>query len=394
MICKSVCSTIILWNVYTCLRPTLTTSVALLFIQHSPTFLLAVVCYSRYFWSLIHHASNDIITNVKHVPIIIYSNACLIGNVHECFCFCTDDMLIKLWDWEKKWSCSQVFEGHTHYVMQIVINPKDNNQFASASLDRTIKVLMSVVILFTGWVLQGTVSDPIDCNHSCVTIMTFHVIIDCFRFGSWALLPPISLWRDMKKESIVLTIIVEEISLTSSQELMTAKSRSGTTRFDSCHSLLYEITNHERENSEFIWYIFSISSNLTVLLFVLQNKTCVQTLEGHAQNVSCVSFHPELPIIITGSEDGEDVTQTSLLQCTCALIHHRIKLIKINSLGTVRIWHSSTYRLESTLNYGMERVWCVCGLRGSNNVALGYDEGSIIIKVSEMKYIKHFNQSF
>lgn len=52
-----------------------------------------------------------------------------------------------------------------------------------------------------------------------------------------------------------------------------------------------------------------------------------------------------------------------------------------SSLGTVRIWHSSTYRLESTLNYGMERVWCVCGLRGSNNVALGYDEGSIIIKV-------------
>lgn len=53
------------------------------------------------------------------------------------------------------------------------------------------------------------------------------------------------------------------------------------------------------------------------------------------------------------------------------------------SVGTVRIWHSSTYRLESTLNYGMERVWCVCGLRGSNNVALGYDEGSIIIKVSK-----------
>lgn len=57
-----------------------------------------------------------------------------------CVCACVDDMLIKLWDWDKKWSCSQVFEGHTHYVMQVVINPKDNNQFASASLDRTIKV--------------------------------------------------------------------------------------------------------------------------------------------------------------------------------------------------------------------------------------------------------------
>lgn len=53
----------------------------------------------------------------------------------------------------------------------------------------------------------------------------------------------------------------------------------------------------------------------------------------------------------------------------------------------MRIWHSSTYRLESTLNYGMERVWCVSGLRGSNNVALGYDEGSIIIKVRERKSV-------
>jgi coatomer subunit beta' len=52
----------------------------------------------------------------------------------------SDDMLIKLWNWERQWSCQQVFEGHTHYVMQIVINPKDNNTFASASLDRTVKV--------------------------------------------------------------------------------------------------------------------------------------------------------------------------------------------------------------------------------------------------------------
>ena len=49
-------------------------------------------------------------------------------------------MSIKLWNWDKNWACQQVFEGHTHYVMQIVFNPKDNNTFASASLDRTVKV--------------------------------------------------------------------------------------------------------------------------------------------------------------------------------------------------------------------------------------------------------------
>ena len=35
-----------------------------------------------------------------------------------------------------------------------------------------------------------------------------------------------------------------------------------------------------------------------------QNKACVQTLEGHAQNVTAVAFHSELPILMTGSEDG------------------------------------------------------------------------------------------
>ncbi|KAK1282559.1 Coatomer subunit beta'-2 [Acorus calamus] len=36
--------------------------------------------------------------------------------------------------------CTQIFEGHSHYVMQVTFNPKDTNTFASASLDRTIKI--------------------------------------------------------------------------------------------------------------------------------------------------------------------------------------------------------------------------------------------------------------
>jgi coatomer subunit beta' len=34
---------------------------------------------------------------------------------------CSDDMLIKLWDWDKAWACTQVFEGHSHYVMQVKV---------------------------------------------------------------------------------------------------------------------------------------------------------------------------------------------------------------------------------------------------------------------------------
>ena len=75
-------------------------------------------------------------------------------------------------------------------------------------------------------------------------------------------------------------------------------------------------------------------------------------MEGHAQNVSSVLFHPELPIVLSGSEDG-----------------------------TIRVWHANTHRLESTLNYGMERVWSMCVMKGNNDVAIGYDEGSIMVKV-------------
>lgn len=182
----------------------------------------------------------------------------------------SDDMLIKLWNWEKNWTCTQVFEGHTHYIMQIVINPKDNNTFASASLDRTVKV----------WQLGSSSPN--------FTLEGHEKGVNCVDYYHGGDKP----------------------------------------------------------------YLISGADDRLVKIWDYQNKTCIQTLEGHAQNISAVTFHPELPIIMTGSEDG-----------------------------TVRIWHANTYRLESNINYGLERVWTIACLRGSNSVALGYDEGSIIIKL-------------
>ncbi|EFO23897.1 hypothetical protein LOAG_04590 [Loa loa] len=182
----------------------------------------------------------------------------------------SDDMLIKLWDWDNKWSVKQTFEGHTHYVMQLVINPKDNNTFATASLDKTLKVWQfgSPTANFT---LEGH-EKGVNC-------------VDYYHGGDRP-------------------------------------------------------------------YLISGADDRLVKIWDYQNKTCVATLDGHAQNVSAVCFHPELPVIITGSEDS-----------------------------TVRLWHASTYRLETTLNYGLERVWCIHALRGSNTIAIGYDEGSVTVKL-------------
>lgn len=52
----------------------------------------------------------------------------------------SDDCTVKLWDWEAQYKLVMTFEGHQHYVMQVVFNPKDPNTFATASLDRTVKI--------------------------------------------------------------------------------------------------------------------------------------------------------------------------------------------------------------------------------------------------------------
>lgn len=57
----------------------------------------------------------------------------------------SDDKLIKLWDWEKDWECTRIFEGHTHYVMQVAFDPIDPNTFVSVSLD--CKAMVNLTIL-------------------------------------------------------------------------------------------------------------------------------------------------------------------------------------------------------------------------------------------------------
>lgn len=52
----------------------------------------------------------------------------------------SDDMTIKLWNWDNNWKLEQTFEGHQHFVMSLAFNPKDPNTFASACLDRTVKI--------------------------------------------------------------------------------------------------------------------------------------------------------------------------------------------------------------------------------------------------------------
>lgn len=183
----------------------------------------------------------------------------------------SDDMTIKLWNWEMGWKCQQTFEGHSHYVMFLAINPKDTNTFASACLDRTVKI----------WSLGSSTPN-------------------------------------------------------------------------------FTLEAHEQKGVNYVDYyphsdkpyLLTTSDDRTVKIWDYTTKSLIATLEGHTNNVSFACYHPELPIIISGSEDG-----------------------------TLRIWHASTYRFEQSLNYGLERAWCVSYQKGKQGVAIGYDEGSVVVKL-------------
>ncbi|KAJ6064252.1 hypothetical protein N7499_012932 [Penicillium canescens] len=183
----------------------------------------------------------------------------------------SDDMTIKLWDWEKGWKCVQVFEGHSHYVMGMAINPKDTNTFASACLDRTVKI----------WNLGSP--------HANFTLE--------------------------------------------------AHETKGVNHVD-----YYPQADKP--------YLLTTSDDKTVKVWDYTTKALIATLEGHTSNVSFACYHPELPVIISGSEDG-----------------------------TIKIWHANTYRLEQSLSYGLERAWCVSYQRGRQGIAMGFDDGAVVVKM-------------
>ena len=99
-------------------------------------------------------------------------------------------------------------------------------------------------------------------------------------------------------------------------------------------------------------YLLSGSDDQTIKLWDYQTKACVATLTGHTNNVAAVCFHPVIPVFVSASEDG-----------------------------TVRMWNNTTFRCETTLNYALERAWTLRTRPNKHELAIGFDEGSVVLKI-------------
>lgn len=111
-------------------------------------------------------------------------------------------------------------------------------------------------------------------------------------------------------------------------------------------------------------YLLTSSDDKTVKVWDYQTKSCIASLEGHISNVSFAVFHTELPLIISGSEDS-----------------------------TIKIWNSNTYKLEKTLNYRLERAWCISTKKNSSLIAVGFDAGNVVFQLGDDKPLLSMDQS-
>lgn len=90
-----------------------------------------------------------------------------------------------------------------------------------------------------------------------------------------------------------------------------------------------------------------------VRLWDYQERKCLFVFSEHTDNVSSVKFHPELPYFFSASEDGQ-----------------------------VIMWNTNSYKSVQTLSYFMQKCWSVdINPRKPNMIALGYDEGTLVVKL-------------
>ncbi|KAA6370701.1 MAG: putative Coatomer subunit beta', partial [Streblomastix strix] len=142
--------------------------------------------------------------------------------------------------------------------------------------------------------------------------------------------------------------------------LFASASVDGTVKIWGLNSSVPQMTllTHEKGCNSVSFYhgidrthIITAGDDTLIKIWDLQSKACIAELQGHLENVSFAIYHPSLPIIISGSEDG-----------------------------SARVWSGASYSLEETINCNLSRLWAISTLPDNNRIALGGDDGACVIK--------------
>jgi coatomer subunit alpha len=119
-------------------------------------------------------------------------------------------------------------------------------------------------------------------------------------------------------------------------------------------------------------------------------------LEGHDRGVNWASFHPSLPLIVSGADDRQvklwrmndtkawevDTLRGHVNNVSCVLFHPKQDLIVSDSEDkSLRVWDMSKRVGVQTFRREHDRFWILCAHPEVNLLAAGHDSGMIVFKL-------------
>ncbi|CAL8128782.1 unnamed protein product [Orchesella dallaii] len=264
-----------------------------------------------------------------------------------------DDYKVKLWNYKQR-RCVFTFMGHLDYVRTTYFH-KTHPWILSASDDQTIRI----------WNWQ---------SRNCLSILTGHNnYVMCAQ------------WHPTDEDLVVsasLDTTVRVWDISRLRKKLTDRSISQVERFQD-----------QRKSPE---------------LFGPPDSVVRHLLDGHSAGVNWATFHPTLPIIVSGADDRTvklwrmneskcweiDTCRGHYNNVCCVVFHPNQEIVLSNSEDkSIRVWCTSRRTCLFTFRRERDRFWVVESHPSQTLFAAGHDSGLMIFKLERERpaYAIHGN---
>uniref|UniRef100_A0ACD5TT30 Uncharacterized protein n=1 Tax=Avena sativa TaxID=4498 RepID=A0ACD5TT30_AVESA len=248
-----------------------------------------------------------------------------------------DDYKIKVWNY-KTHRCLFTLHGHLDYIRTVQFHD-EHPWIVSASDDQTIRV----------WNWQ---------SRTCVAVLTGHNhYVMCASFHP--------------KEDLVVSASLDQTVRVWDIGALRKKSSSPAD----------DIMRLTQMNTD---------------LFGGIDAVVKYVLEGHDRGVNWASFHPTLPLIVSGADDRQvklwrmndtkawevDTLRGHMNNVSCVLFHAKQDIIVSNSEDkSIRVWDATKRTGIQTFRREHDRFWVLAAHPEMNLLAAGHDSGMIVFKL-------------
>jgi coatomer protein complex subunit alpha (xenin) len=255
-----------------------------------------------------------------------------------------DDYKIKVWDYKLR-RCLFTLLGHLDYIRTVQFHG-ENPWIVSASDDQTIRI----------WNWQ---------SRTCLSVLTGHNhYVMCAAFHP--------------KDDLIVSASLDQTVRVWDTSNLRKKHVRGAPSFDPSGDGAV------------------VAPRVNVDIFGAPDAVVKYVLEGHDRGVNWASFHPTLPLVISGADDRQvklwrmnetkawevDTLRGHTNNVSCVIFHPKYELIISNSEDrSIRVWDISKRMGVQTFRRENDRFWILAAHTEQNLLAAGHDSGMIVFKL-------------